>query len=207
MTTNFEKYGKVSLCLSLITITLVLSFIYFPAQKEKPKTLPRLKSPSKTISNIQSPSQKISALKNKSKSEKAVNDDDNVPWEDLKEEWLQEITQTLIQQGLPPDKEMIKQYLMEKKDFEEKIDHNIKLLSETYSFNAKTNQISFNDKKRYKEINHEIDLGRKEYTKKVKAIFGNYYPELKLAYSKFRDSMQAYYSGEGSIGLDAAFED
>lgn len=135
-----------------------------------------------------------------------ITTEDSVPWEELNRKWVEEIDLVLAQQGFGPDHYLLKRYLIEKEKFNKIIGKYASELAKTYHYDTSYEKVRFIDRKEYQRINKKINETNKKHMLKVKFIFGDNYNVLQTRYFDFREAIQAYYHGEGSIGIDSAFE-
>ena len=131
---------------------------------------------------------------------------DPIPWTELVDEWNQEIELTLVQQGLETNNDVLRSYREEKRAYFDDVHKLVAELETTYAFDLKQETVSFVDRRKFRRLQKELDRLEKAHGEKTKVIFGEHYEVVKLKYRSFRKSAQAFNSGEGSIGIDGAFE-
>lgn len=130
---------------------------------------------------------------------------DSVPWDDLSNKWNEELKDFIKGIDSQNGEKMFKEYLQSKKDFEKQIKIISEQLAKTYQYDEEKDDITFIDKKKYDKLNDQINDEHLILTRKTKKIFGKHYSQVNEYYKGFKQSIQAYYSGEGEIAIDPAF--
>lgn len=130
---------------------------------------------------------------------------DSVPWDDLSNKWNEELRDFIKGIDSQNGEKMFKEYVQSKKDFEKQIKIISEQLAKTYHYDEKKDDITFIDKKKYDKLNDQINDEHLILTRKTKKIFGKHYSQVNEYYKGFKQSIQAYYSGEGEIAIDPAF--
>lgn len=130
---------------------------------------------------------------------------DSVPWDDLSNKWNEELKDFIKGIDSQNGEKMFREYVQSKKDFEKQIKIISEQLAKTYHYDEKKDDITFIDKKKYDKLNDQINDEHLILTRKTKKIFGKHYSQVNEYYKDFKQSIRAYYAGEGEIAIDPAF--
>ncbi|GEM_PF-6017178 len=133
--------------------------------------------------------------------------DDSIPWNELERRWELELKDKILSLDPEGGETRFLKYQKKKQSFADQTNLLMNQRNDTYTFNEQTNEIIFKDKKRYEDLNLQIDSERKILANHTRLILGDFYPEIRKFHQEFEQSMQAYNNTEGSIGIDPAFAD
>lgn len=133
--------------------------------------------------------------------------EESIPWAELEKRWERELKDFITSIDPNAGEKRFKKYQEKKQSFIDQTNILMNQRNKTYSFNEQTNEIVFKDKKKYEELNLQIDSERKILAHHTRLIFGDFYPEVRKFHQEFEQSIQAYNNTEGRIGIAPAFAD